>query len=58
MKGKKLHSARSGQSALSQTSKSYADGGSVTVKSSFTVGRSGSDADDISLVEKAVTHSK
>lgn len=55
MKGKKL---RSGESALSKMSKACTDGGSNTVKSSFTVGQCGSDADDISLVEKAVTHSR
>lgn len=55
MKGKKL---RSGESVLSGTSKACTDGGSLTVKSSFTVGRSGSDADDISLVEKAVNNSR
>jgi len=55
MKGRNFKAAIPGDSALSGLSKAYTGGG-ITVMSSFTVGRSGSDADDINLVERALPH--
>ena len=55
-KGRNSHSVRPGDSALSGMSKAYTGGGGIMVMSSFTVGRSGSDADDIILVERALPH--